>query len=100
VAAEWGTPGQMRVLLERGADVTLQTSGNGYDPAGMTALHEFADTTSLNERNNIAKAELLMAAGADVNARDASGRTPSRVAREHRNQALARMLEQRGGRAE
>ena len=52
----------------------------------------------LNSNHRVA-ARLLLAAGAEVNARDADGKTPYRVAEDVEEFAFARLLRDYGGSA-
>lgn len=71
LAARNGRSRSAELLLGAGAGVHTQ---NRY---GWTALHYAADASVAYEQANLAKIiKALVAAGADVNARDAEGRTP------------------------
>src|SRR5690349_4766302 len=70
-----------RLLLERGADVSLQNNNGHW---GGTPLHAAAHA------NQKAVAELLIAHGADVNGRSLNGRTPLEETEVHNAAAVAR----------
>ena len=75
-----------KLLLERGADVTMKRGGQGWERSGWTALHYvagfgFADLL-----------EPLLERGADLKAKDDEGRTPLEVAVEAGQAEMAEML--------
>jgi hypothetical protein len=76
----------IELLISRGADVASRTRN------GTTALH----TAVLYSR--LEAADLLIAAGADVNAQSASGATPLKLAETAKNDRMAALLRERGGR--
>jgi ankyrin repeat protein len=76
------------LLLERGADLTLQNEGNTH--WGGTALHAAA------HGNNRGVAEILIRHGADVNLRSCNGRTPLEETTIHNATAVARLLREHG----
>lgn len=71
----------LELLINQGADVN-QTTGVG----GMTPLHMAA------RRGTVAIAEVLLAAGAKVDARDTKGETPLRRAVNCGNEEMVRLL--------
>jgi ankyrin repeat protein len=86
--AAWkGHPEVARLLLERGAEVSLQNDNGHW---GGTPLHAAAHA------NQRAIAELLIAHGADVNCRSSNGRTPLEETAIHNATAVARLLKQHG----
>ncbi len=69
-ATQWSDGRLLTLLLEHGADVDARNDGkNHYESLGVTALHEAAWAGQTQS------AQMLLDAGADVNARDALGRT-------------------------
>jgi hypothetical protein len=76
----------IELLISRGADVASRTR------TGTTPLH----TAVLYSR--LEAAELLISAGADVNAQSASGATPLKLAETAKNDRMAALLRERGGR--
>jgi ankyrin repeat protein/N-acetylneuraminic acid mutarotase len=74
----------VELLLAHQADVSVADSEANY--YGWTSLHVAAQT------GDKAIAELLLKAGADVNARDKNGNTPLYVAVERRQPVLAELL--------
>ena len=81
----WGAernPDMIALLLENGADVRDFNSRNG-----QTALHCCARCN-----NSAEMAELLIAKGADINARDNSGKTPLRYAEDFEHDLVADVL--------
>ena len=86
--AAWkGHPEVARLLLERGADITLQSENTHY---GGTPLHHAA------HGNQRAVAELLIRHGADVNAPSGNGRTPLAETAAHNATAVAKLLRAHG----
>lgn len=80
-------PACVALLLERGADPVSRNLMPG-EFEGFTPLHMTA-----SQRNEcIECAELLLAAGADPGLKDAAGRTPLDVAREHKHEKMAEFL--------
>jgi ankyrin repeat protein len=78
-----------RLLIERGADVTIKRGNNGWPRAGWTALH-YAAGCGLAEL-----IEPLIACGADLCALDEDGRTPLDVAIEEKQYQTAEALRQK-----
>ena len=76
-----GNGARVRLLLEHGARV------NEIGPKRRTALHYAAQMKSPEI------AELLLQAGADRSLRDDTGRTPSDIAIERRNPAMATLIQ-------
>jgi ankyrin repeat protein len=87
-AAEWGAPETMRLILQKHPDVNRRTY------SGNTALTLLADDDNFDpeqkDRDLAAAAGLLIAAGADVNARDESGK--SALMKAHHDAGLVRAL--------
>lgn len=114
VASAHGQVDAVRALIAAGADVNAGTGGPLIDAyegfeyvcAGMTPLHltvhrgpaivDIAGGTIATGRQAQA-AHMLLAAGADINARDAKGRTPLELARAlnmRPGNAVVRVLEE------
>jgi hypothetical protein len=102
-AAFDGNADIVALLLDRGAVVTTSyskrcarwspTIGIEADCEGWTALHFTA------YGGHTAVAQLLLNHGANVNAPDATGKTPLRLARDFKRSDLERLLLSRGGKA-
>ena len=75
----------VRQLLQHGFDVNVAVA-RGSTFEGQTALHEAVN------QNDPAIAQLLIEAGADVNAQDAEGNTPLHVATRKDAAAFAELL--------
>lgn len=94
VSTNWGMMELPLLLLEWGAN-PRSVDNAGYYPSGKTALHNCI------RRDSARAAELcrrLIACGADVNARDADGRTPLDVALEQNApDEIVQMLRDAGG---
>ena len=75
-----------RVLMDRGADVTVARGGAGWPRAGWTALHYAAGFGLVD------LIEPLLAHGAKLNAFDASGATPLDVAIQSGRKQIADLL--------
>jgi RNA polymerase sigma factor (sigma-70 family) len=73
-----------KLLIERGADVTLRRGGRSFPRAGWTPLHYAAAYGFLDI------ASMLLGRGASLTERDASGATPLDVASEEASRMLAR----------
>jgi ankyrin repeat protein len=71
----WGQFGPARWLLAHGADPNRSQGRDGSASAGWTSLHQAAS------RGNVKMVEELVAAGADIKRKAASGATPADVAR-------------------
>jgi len=82
-AAYDGRTNVIRLLLARGADVNAVDRGTGG--RGETALHY---ATRSSDPNSLEITNLLLEAGATVNAQDQSGTTPLMNSLEHRDVAL------------
>lgn len=81
--SEWmakAEPAQVKALLDRGANLSVQTE------YGVTPLHAAA------ANQNPAVVALLLDYGADVNARDVNGVTPLHTAAENDNSAVLALL--------
>lgn len=72
MAANWGDAALVKRLIDQGAAL------DGHGPQGATVLI----SATLSDREPAEKVRLLLAAGADVNAPDAHGRTPLIYARQ------------------
>lgn len=83
LAAQWGQPDVVRLLLARGAAV------NARDDVTGTALHAAA------ARGHKEAVEVLLEAGADVNAQTQSGVTPLAMAEVMQRQEVAELLRRR-----
>jgi ankyrin repeat protein len=79
-----------RLLVERGADVRRSSE------LGLTALHYLAMTAPADEGALIEVAQVLLRAGALVDARTQTGTTPLRLAVDRGRIQLARFLVQSG----
>ena len=84
LAAFFGQPAAVRLLLERGADVNAVATSEQIGP--VQPLHSAAAARQL------ACARLLIEHGADVNARQAGGYTPLHEAAGNGDTELARLL--------
>jgi uncharacterized protein len=84
LAAFFGQPEAVRLLLERGADVNAVATSEQIGP--VQPLHSAAATRRL------ACARVLVERGADVNARQAGGYTPLHEAAGNGDVDLARLL--------
>ena len=82
-----------RLLVGHGADV------NVADGEGRMPLHDAACVTGQEEAVLTGLVELLLRRGAEVNARDHLGETPTRKAVEHGHPAVVQLLEESGGTA-
>jgi hypothetical protein len=87
LAARYGQPETLRLLLEKGARTDLVST----DGAQPTALHAAVVGGS------VASVELLLAAGAEVNERRADGATALTVAAEKGDRTIESMLRAAGG---
>jgi ankyrin repeat protein len=101
-AAVYGYTEIVRMLLDRGADMTIRTEFYGYDE-GWTPLHRacLAMNPTWHRKYKDVKAvvELLVANGADVNAKTKNGRTPLSLLRwggYEENEQTAELLRQHG----
>ncbi|MEO8290047.1 MAG: ankyrin repeat domain-containing protein [Gaiellaceae bacterium] len=84
LAAFMGHPGAVKLLLERGADPEAVATSQEIGP--VQPLHSAAAT------GRVECAQLLLAAGADVNARQAGGFTPLHSAAQSGNEELTQVL--------
>jgi len=117
-AAQAGQAEFARLLIEKGADVNAKDRitfhleyqvGDGPaahplpDKGGHPEVREVDNWTPLHlaamaqHEGHRDVAEVLLQAGADVNARDAAGETPTRLARRMEHNALAAFLAEHGG---
>jgi len=71
----WGQFGPARWLIAHGVDPNCAQGMDGSPTAGWTALHQAAS------RGNVKMVEELIAAGADLKKKDASGAVPADIAR-------------------
>jgi ankyrin repeat protein len=86
-------PAAVRVLLERGADVNSRNRKTDSEFYGMTPL-----IMNATQRNDCAEAaELLIAAGADLTATDARGKTALVHAQERGLTRIVEVLRRHGG---
>ncbi|MEX2458574.1 MAG: ankyrin repeat domain-containing protein [Actinomycetota bacterium] len=74
IAMDEEVPGAVRALLEHGADPNAMYTDEDSAFAGWTPLHLWAG--NYYSHKNYEAAEILLAAGADINSRDAEGYTP------------------------
>lgn len=74
----------MAFLLTAGANVNAQNNNEHW---GTTPLHAAAHA------NQVAIAKLLLAHGADANAKDMNGQTPMHHTTFHKAKAVAKLLE-------
>ena len=80
------TVGSLGAAISKGADVAVA------DSTGMTALHYLTTRRADRRTPLLDAAELLLNAGAKVNAKTVEGRTPLMLALRYRNQKLAEWL--------
>jgi ankyrin repeat protein len=85
-------PGSVRVLLERGADVNSRNERSTSEFFGVTPL--IMNATQRNDCSEVT--ELLIAAGADLNAKDAKGKTALVHATERGLQRILEVLNRHG----
>jgi RNA polymerase sigma factor (sigma-70 family) len=78
-----------KLLIERGANVNLQRTGQGMDREGWTALH-YASAYGIKEI-----VELLLAHGADREIVDHEGKTPLDLAQANRHEEVACLLKRK-----
>ncbi len=83
LAAAWGYPDLVKVLLKKGAD-----PNQGSDESGLTALLWAAK----NFDEQLEMAEYLIDAGAEVNVKSKYGETPIKIAELYRNPNIASLL--------
>ena len=81
-------PATVKLLLERGADVNSRNIKEGSDFIGFTPL-----MMNASQKNDCAEVtEMLLAAGADVNATDPKGRTAMDIAKEKGLERIPKVL--------
>jgi ankyrin repeat protein len=87
-AADWGAPEAMRLILQRHPDLNWR-GFRGETALMLLADNDFAEP-EIKDRDLGAAASLLIAAGADVNARDLNGE--SALMKAHDDVGLVRVL--------
>jgi ankyrin repeat protein len=92
LAAYFGHPDAVRLLIDRGADVNAHARGfNGVAP-----INSAAATSGSDEPTSTECVRLLLAAGADANARQRSGSTALHAAAQSGCAEMARLLVEHG----
>ena len=93
LASQQGRADMVKLLIERGANLNVQlnTRGVPWSGGGWTPLHHAV------ARDHRRVASLLLEAGADVSARNDSGRTPLDLASGYQRHAMRELLWQYGG---
>ena len=81
-----GKTSTAQFLIERGADLNIKRGGKGWARAGWTALH-YAAANGFEEL-----VALLLQRRASVDISDDEGKTPLRIALEHKHQTTADLL--------
>ncbi len=76
VAAHWGYPRIVALLIERGADVNAATSTQGFRPLHSATAAPAPYAPGDDESVVLELVDVLLDAGADVNARNTRGLTP------------------------
>jgi ankyrin repeat protein len=89
-AAAWGSPSVVRLLLKHGADVNYRESFNGASALIWASASDKADKETV---------ALLLAAGADVSAKDKNGDTALTWARRHGDPVVLELLKNKGAAA-
>jgi ankyrin repeat protein len=93
LAAYFGHPGAVRLLIDRGADVNAHARGfNGVAP-----INSAAATSGSDEATSTECVRILLAAGADANATQGGGSTALHAAAQSGCAEMAKLLVEHGG---